>query len=219
MSEIIIDFERKQRCGVEEAIFCESKSITQIEQIIQLAMAKKSRLFFTRLSEEKWWLLNPIFQKHLSYCSISKTAIMGEIKDLSQQKSHIAIVSGGSSDTGVCHEIMQTLNYHGINASLYEDVGVSALWRLKNALQEINKANIIIAVAGMEAALPTVLAGMTPRPIIAVPTSVGYGVSEGGQLALHSCLGSCAAGVMTMNIDNGFGAACAAIKLLNSFLV
>ncbi|MGR5363645.1 nickel pincer cofactor biosynthesis protein LarB [Vibrio mediterranei] len=217
MSGIIIDFERKQRCGVEEAILCSSKSPLQIEQIIQMALERDARMLFTRLSLEKWQSLSPTFHPKLSYCSVSKTAILGTITDLKQQESPIAIVSGGSSDTNICHEILRTLNYHGVSASLYEDVGVSALWRLTNALEDINKAKIIIAVAGMEAALPTVLAGLTPRPIIAVPTSVGYGVSNGGELALHSCLGSCAAGVMTMNIDNGFGAACAAIKLLNSF--
>ncbi|GEM79092.1 nickel pincer cofactor biosynthesis protein LarB [Vibrio superstes] len=217
MSDIIIDFDRKQRCGVEEAILCERKSIAQIESIIELGLTNQVRFLFTRLTKEKWSQLKPTYHHHLTYCALSNTAVLGEVYKLQRQEHQVAIVSGGSSDTGVCHEVLTTLNYHGYSASLYEDVGVSALWRLNNALEEINKAKVIIAVAGMEAALPTVLSGMTHRPIIAVPTSVGYGVSEGGQLALHSCLGSCAAGLMTVNIDNGFGAACAAIKLLNAF--
>ncbi|MFM2577367.1 nickel pincer cofactor biosynthesis protein LarB [Vibrio fortis] len=217
MSNIIIDFDRKQRCGVEEAILCERKSVEQIEKIIELGLAKQVRFLFTRLNKEKWAQLKPSYHQQLSYCALSNTAVLGALEDLQTQSPMVAIVSGGSSDTGVCHEVLTTLNYHGYAARLFEDVGVSALWRLNNALEEINRAKIIIAVAGMEAALPTVLSGMTHRPIIAVPTSVGYGVSEGGQLALNACLGSCAAGLTTVNIDNGFGAACAAIKLLKSF--
>ncbi|GEA51874.1 circadian phase modifier CpmA [Vibrio inusitatus NBRC 102082] len=217
MSGIIIDFERKQRCGIEEAILCERKSVTQIEEIIELGLERQARLLFTRFNKEKWSQLDPVYHQQLAYCPLSSTAILGELDKLEDQQPHIAIVSGGSSDTGVCHEILTTLNYHGYAARLFEDVGVSALWRLHDALDEINKAKVIIAVAGMEAALPTVLSGMTNRPIIAVPTSVGYGVSEGGQLALNACLGSCAAGLMTVNIDNGFGAACGAIKMINSF--
>lgn len=217
MSDIIIDFDRKARCGVEEAILCERKSVEQIEEIVALGLAKQVRFLFTRLSKDKWSQMKPTYHQHLSYCPLSCTAVLGGLEDLQGQEAQVAIVSGGSSDTGVCHEALTTLNYHGYSARLYEDVGVSALWRLNNALEEINKAKIIIAVAGMEAALPTVLSGMTHRPIIAVPTSVGYGVSEGGQLALNACLGSCAAGLTTVNIDNGFGAACAAIKLLKSF--
>ncbi|GAL35628.1 Circadian phase modifier [Vibrio maritimus] len=217
MSDIIIDFDRKARCAVEEAILCERKSVTQIEQIIAIGLEKQVRFLFTRLEEQKWQKLNPTLREHLDYCALSHTAVMGKVETPSAQEPMIAIVSGGSSDTGVCREALTTLNYHGYSAKLFEDVGVSALWRLTNALEDINKAKIIIAVAGMEAALPTVLSGMTHRPVIAVPTSVGYGVSEGGQLALNACLGSCAAGLMTVNIDNGFGAACAAIKLLKSF--
>ncbi|MGR5499293.1 nickel pincer cofactor biosynthesis protein LarB [Vibrio chaetopteri] len=217
MSDIIIDFDRKARCAVEEAILCERKSVTQIEQIIAIGLEKQVRFLFTRLEEQKWQKLNPTLREHLDYCALSHTAVMGKVETPPAQEPMIAIVSGGSSDTGVCREALTTLNYHGYSAKLFEDVGVSALWRLTNALEDINKAKIIIAVAGMEAALPTVLSGMTHRPVIAVPTSVGYGVSEGGQLALNACLGSCAAGLMTVNIDNGFGAACAAIKLLKSF--
>ncbi|SEG37784.1 nickel pincer cofactor biosynthesis protein LarB [Vibrio hangzhouensis] len=217
MSDIIIDFNRRQRCGVEEAIFCESKSIEQIEQIIHIGLSQEVRFLFTRLSPQQFSDLKPELSAQLDYCSLSNTAALGQIDDLNEQDTKVAIVSGGSSDARVCREILRTLNYHGFNASLHEDVGVSALWRLTDALDEINKANVVIAVAGMEAALPTVLCGMTDRPVIAVPTSVGYGVSKGGQLALNACLGSCAAGLMTVNIDNGFGAACAAIKLLNSF--
>ncbi|MEH6534009.1 MAG: nickel pincer cofactor biosynthesis protein LarB [Photobacterium frigidiphilum] len=218
MSEIIIDFERRLRCAVEEAIFCASKSPAQIEKIISMGEQQQTALLFTRLEEDKYSLLSPRSQHQLDYCAISQTAVLGSNeKPAVDSNSTIAIVSGGSSDTAVCHEVLRTLNYHDVGANLYEDVGVSALWRLTNILDELNQAKVIIAVAGMEAALPTVLSGLISKPIIAVPTSVGYGVSANGQLALNACLGSCAAGLVTVNIDNGFGAACAAIKMVNSF--
>ncbi|MEZ9864983.1 nickel pincer cofactor biosynthesis protein LarB [Vibrio breoganii] len=215
MSGIIIDFERKQRCGVEEAIFCQSKTSEQIDKIIEIATEKRARLLFTRLGVELYQELSTSSKSLLNYCDISCTAVLGgNASRIAHSK--VAVVSGGSSDTAICHEIKATLHYHGFGCDLYEDVGVSALWRLTERLEQIQSASIVIAVAGMEAALPTVLSGMIANPIIAVPTSVGYGVSEGGHLALNACLGSCAAGLMTVNIDNGFGAACAAIKLLNT---
>lgn len=218
MADIIIDFERRARCGVEEAIFCASKSTDQIEKIVRLGEQQQTSLLFTRLEKSKYALLSPQSQQKLDYCATSRTAILNGVVEIPRVSNYpIAIVSGGSSDASVCQEVLRTLNYHGIGATLYEDVGVSALWRLTNILDELNKAKLIIAVAGMEAALPTVLSGLISQPIIAVPTSVGYGVSADGQLALNACLGSCAAGLMTVNIDNGFGAACAAIKMINSF--
>ncbi|UGA56806.1 nickel pincer cofactor biosynthesis protein LarB [Vibrio sp. VB16] len=222
MPDIILDFDRAIRCGVEEAIFCESKSPRQIEHIISLALNEDKNLLFTRLYPEKFLNIESTFRSKIDYCEVSNTAILGLDKMESiplKCPSQIAIISGGASDTSVCHEIRRTLTYHGIGAVLYEDVGVSAMWRLNDILEELSSMKIIVAVAGMEAALPTVLAGLVPTPIIAVPTSVGYGVSAGGQLALNSCLGSCAAGVLTVNIDNGFGAACAAIKICKSFSI
>ena len=215
MSDIIMDFERKSRCGVEEAVFCRSKSSQQIDRIIAMADEQNRNLLFTHLIEDKYRQLNPISIQKTKFNIISSTATLGNLPNI-DNKPQIAIVSGGSSDAAVCHEVAVTLNYHGIACDLYEDIGVAGLWRLTDKINEIKKAKLIIAVAGMEAALPTVLAGMIANPIIAVPTSIGYGVSKDGHLALNSCLGSCAPGILTVNIDNGFGAACAAIKLLNS---
>ncbi|MGR5062341.1 nickel pincer cofactor biosynthesis protein LarB [Photobacterium sp. DNB22_13_2] len=216
MSNITMDFERRARCGIEEAVFCEGKTAEQINIIIKMANDQQRRLLLTRLSQEKFEQLEPVNQEHLMFDPLGRTAVLGDLESPSQ-KATVAIVSGGASDAAVCNEVAVTLQYHGIHCERYEDIGVAALWRLTNRLEEIQQAKIIIAVAGMEAALPTVLSGMISNPIIAVPTSVGYGVSEGGHLALNSCLGSCAAGLTTVNIDNGFGAACAAIKLINQF--
>ncbi|WP_407333381.1 nickel pincer cofactor biosynthesis protein LarB [Enterovibrio sp. 27052020O] len=217
MHDIMIDFERRARCGVEEAIYCESKSVEQIEAIITMMSKRQARALFTRLNQTQFDQLTESAKAPLTYHPIACIATMGAVTPLSLENAPVAIVSGGASDQAVCHEISLTLNYHGIAAVRIEDVGVSALWRLEARLDDIKKAKIIIAVAGMEAALPTVLSGLIANPIIAVPTSVGYGVASGGHLALNACLGSCAAGLMTVNIDNGFGAACAAIKLLNQF--
>ncbi|WP_413112536.1 nickel pincer cofactor biosynthesis protein LarB [Thaumasiovibrio sp. DFM-14] len=216
MTDITMDFERRQRCGVEEAVFCEGKSATQIDTIIAMAKKEDRRLLLTRLDQQKFDHLLADNQQCLMYDPLGRTAVLGDI-NIGDSAPLVAIVSGGASDAAVCREVETTLHYHGINCTRYEDVGVAALWRLTQRLDEIKQAKIIIAVAGMEAALPTVLSGMIANPMIAVPTSVGYGVSEGGHLALNACLGSCAAGLTTVNIDNGFGAACAAIKLINQF--
>lgn len=213
-SSIIMDFDRALRCGIEEAVLCEFKTAGQINEILLQAITEQRRLLLTRLSVEKFNALAAELQPHLQFDARCDCARLGE-ESLPATAASIAILSGGSSDAKVCHEIKTTINYHGINCDLYQDVGVAALWRLQQILPELEQYDILIAVAGMEAALPTVLAGLVDAPIIAVPTSVGYGVAAGGQVALSSCLASCAGGVMTMNIDNGFGAACAAIKIYN----
>ncbi|MDR2442422.1 MAG: AIR carboxylase family protein, partial [Deltaproteobacteria bacterium] len=107
------------------------------------------------------------------------------------------------------------LEYLGFDFDLYEDSGVAGLWRLAGVLEEINRHDVVIVVAGLDAALASVLGGLTPKPIIAVPTSVGYGRARGGESALSSMLVSCAPGVCVTNIDNGYGAACAAARVLN----
>ena len=217
MSSIILDFDRINRCGVEEGIFCESKSTDQISDIIDMASQKQRRLLLTRLTQEKFDELPVSAKTRLTYDPKGWVATFGDTPEINESLGKIAIVSGGASDRRVCTEIAATLHYHGIACERFEDIGVAALWRLTQRLEQLGAADIIIAVAGMEAALPTVLSGLIPTPIIAVPTSVGYGVAEGGHLALNACLGSCASGISVVNIDNGYGAACAAIRLLKQF--
>lgn len=216
MNQINMDYERKARCGIEEAVFCQSKSVSQINKIVGMTIEQKRNLLLTRLPESKFNALSDEVKSMLCYDPVSSVAILGDVPHVTEL-NQVVIVSGGSSDTAVCGEIARTLGYYGISYERYEDIGVAGLYRLTEKLEEIKKAKLVIAVAGMEAALPTVLAGLISAPIIAVPTSVGYGISEGGHLALNSCLGSCAAGLLTVNIDNGFGAACAAIKILKQF--
>jgi len=116
----------------------------------------------------------------------------------------------------VALEAARTLTYLGIRNEVYIDVGVAALWRLQERISEINSHDVVIVVAGMDAALASVVGGLTSRPVIAVPTSVGYGVAEGGAAALNSMLASCASGLLVTNIDNGYGAACAAFRIISN---
>jgi NCAIR mutase (PurE)-related protein len=118
----------------------------------------------------------------------------------------------------VAREAARTLHFLGYSHNLYEDTGVAGLWRLAGRLEEINSHQVVIVVAGLDAALASVLGGLSARPIVAVPTSVGYGLARAGESALASMLVSCAPGVSVMNIDNGYGAACAAVRILNLLL-
>lgn len=217
MSDVSMDFQRIQRCGIAEAVFCEFKRPDQIEQILAMAQQSGHRLLLTRLNAEKLAQISEQWTKLIHYNPIARCAVFGDAIDFPAH-AHIGVVSGGSSDQQVCEEIRMTLQYHGIACDLHQDLGVAGLWRLQERLPLLRKYSIIIAVAGMEAALPTIVSGLLDAPIIAVPTSVGYGVSAGGHTALNACLSSCSGGVMTMNIDNGYGAATAAIRIYNQII-
>ena len=125
-----------------------------------------------------------------------------------------AVVSAGSADAPVVMEAARTLEYLGYEVKPFIDCGVAGLWRIEAALPEINACDAVICAAGLDAALASVLGGLTMRPLFAVPTSIGYGIAQGGETALRSMLASCAPGVAVLNIDNGYGAACAAARVL-----
>ena len=127
----------------------------------------------------------------------------------------MAIAAAGTADVGVALEASRTLRHAGVEASLIADVGVAGLWRLMDRIEDIRRRPIVIAVAGMDAALASVIGGLAPGVVIAVPTSVGYGAAEGGRTALNAMLASCAPGLVVCNVDNGYGAACAALRILN----
>jgi pyridinium-3,5-biscarboxylic acid mononucleotide synthase len=125
-------------------------------------------------------------------------------------------VTAGTSDIPVAQEAARTLRFHGHEAANIPDVGVAGLWRLLARLEELRAMPVVIVAAGMDAALPSVVAGLVAGAVIAVPTSVGYGVAAGGRAALHAVLASCAPGLTVVNIDNGYGAACAALRILRA---
>ena len=130
------------------------------------------------------------------------------------QTPQVAVVTAGTSDVPVAREAVRTLEFNGVACKEVYDVGVAGLWRLMDRVEELARYPVLIAAAGMDAALPSVLGGLVPGLIIAVPTSVGYGVAAGGLTALNTLLASCAPGITVVNIDNGYGAACAALRSL-----
>lgn len=212
---IILDNDRAARLGLDEAVLCAQKTPDQIAQIIGMSLADGRRRLFTRLAPPKFAALPPELKTALHYAEAAGTAVIGPPVPAAAAIS-IAIVSGGSSDAPVVAEARETLRYYGQESIVVADVGVAGLWRLLARVEEIGRMPVVIAVAGMDAALPTVLAGLVPSAIIGVPCSTGYGVAEGGFPALAAMLASCAPGLTVTNIDNGYGAACAAIRILNA---
>ncbi len=207
------DWDREDRIGMAEAVLCDSKTANQVERILgELAQAKRPVLF-TRLDPERHSALPHDLAAKLDYDAGSRTGFLNGTS--SERRGSVALVSAGTSDMGVASEAARTLEFLGIHTDFYSDVGVAGIHRLFERLEEIQKADVVIAVAGMDAALASVLGGLVRQPLIGVPTSTGYGAARGGETALNAMLASCAQGVVVSNIDNGFGAACAAARILS----
>jgi NCAIR mutase (PurE)-related protein len=213
MSDFLLDVPRAERIGFGEAVFCAGKSAAQIDAILGDAAGRRLPMLLTRLDDDKYRALR--HASALDYDALSRTAYAGDPAPLVD--SSIAIVTAGTSDVPVAREAVRTLAFYGFGAVQIDDVGVAGLWRLMRRIEELRAHKIVIVVAGMDAALPTVLGGLIPGCIIAVPTSVGYGVATGGRAALDAMLASCAPGVVVVNIDNGYGAACAAMRVARMF--
>lgn len=209
----IMDWERETRTGLTEAVYASGKTLPCLAGIIARAHAEKRRLLLTHLAAETFSALPEELASVLDYDVISRTAILGEIA--LEAEARVVVVSAGMADLPVAEEARRTLAFAGTRSQSIADVGVAGLWRLMDRLDEIRTYSVIIVVAGMEGAIFSVLAGLVGAPMIAVPTSTGYGVAGGGRLALHSALGSCAPGITAVNIDNGFGAAQAALRVVN----
>jgi NCAIR mutase (PurE)-related protein len=212
--DFILDYERRTRLGFDEAIFCETKTVEQISAIIEDARRHERELLLTRLTAGQFAALPEAQKNLLDYESLSRTAYLGEVHSPGRS-GQVAIVCAGTSDIAVCREALRTLHYYGVACAEFYDVGVAGLWRLLERIEAIKKFPVVIAVAGMDAALPSVLGGLVAGVVIAVPTSTGYGAAENGRTALHAVLSSCAPGVLVTNIDNGYGAACAALRICN----
>ena len=214
ITEHLIDYNRENRIGISETIFCENKSIGQIKNICKDLDIKKTT-FFTRLMYNKYKKLTTNIKKKLIYDKVSQTAIYGKKPLINKNKANIAIVCAGTSDMPSVLEAQQTLYVSGINSDIYPDLGVAGLWRIQKHLEQIIKYKVLIVVAGMDGALVSVIGGLVSLPIIALPTSTGYGVANKGLTALNAMLTSCSPGISVVNIDNGYGAASAAIRILN----
>lgn len=214
-AEVKLDFKRAERIGFDEAILCQGKTVEHLTEIIASARAHQARFLFTRLSPAQLEGLDARDRDALQYEPLSRTAYFGQPRP-EAGPARIAVLAAGTSDAHVTREIQRTLSWNGIASALFADVGVAGLWRLMEKIDAIRAHPIAVVVAGMDAALPTVVGGLYGGVIIGVPTSTGYGVAEGGRTALHSMLASCSPGVVTLNIDNGYGAACAAMRVLRA---
>lgn len=208
------DADRLRRLGMPEAVLCEGKQDAHLVEIVRELAALGEPALFTRLPAERVTRLDLATMGDLDHDAVSETAALGGC--LPARAGRVAVVAAGTSDARVAAEVTRTLAFSGITADTHLDVGVAGLWRLLERMDVIEAADVVIVVAGMDAALASVVGGLVAAPVIAVPTSIGYGVAADGTTALHSMLASCAQGVLVTNIDNGFGAACAAVRILGS---
>ena len=215
IDEFKFDLERKGRIGLDEAVFCEGKTADQISAIIDSVVARAGGLLLTRLDEVKLAVLRARHGAGIDFDSLSRTAIVGQPHPPSGS-APVAIVMAGTSDLPVGREAARTLMFAGQAHREFIDVGVAGLWRLLERAEEIRVAPVVIVAAGMDAALVSVVGGLVGGAVIALPTSIGYGVAMGGDTALRAALASCAPGVTVVNIDNGYGAACAALRIMRA---
>lgn len=208
-----VDHHRELRQGQPEIIYGEGKSAEQISSIMAAMESNGTNLLVTRLCQQKVDLLLERFREAKYHADARcLTLVKAPLEDTG--RGTILVVAAGTSDLAVASEALVTARFLGNQAELVYDVGVAGIHRLFARLDQLQSASVLIVVAGMEGALPSVVGGLVERPVIAVPTSVGYGAAFGGVAALLGMLNSCASGVTVVNIDNGFGAACAA-SLIN----
>ncbi len=209
--EVEFDWQRQQRTGIAEAVMCSGKSFEQLQMILSDANEREHSVLLTRMAPHVMERITAAFT-NIELDPQSGTAILNNGLPEPMPCNHL-ILTAGSSDMPIALEAQQTLKFYGLNVEIVADCGVAGLWRLTDKLERLHQAPVLIAIAGMEGALFSVLAGLVPGLVIAVPSSNGYGVAEGGKAALSSALASCAPGVVTVNINNGFGAACALLKV------
>lgn len=207
-----IDFDREDRLGFPEFIFGEAKTVAQISDILSAFKQRGASCLVTRLQEEKGTVLVDAFPD-CQYDPTSRTLLFGQNRSPRNWGS-VGIIAAGTSDMPVVAEAATVLKFLGVETKTFVDKGVAGIHRLHAVMPELAVVDVIICIAGFEGALPSVLSGLVGQPIIGVPTSVGYGVAEGGTTALHAMLASCANGLTVVNIDNGFGAAIAAARIL-----
>ncbi len=199
-----LDHHRKLRSGFGEVIYCSGKAMDHLVKIFMNFDEKGVDVLGTRATREQYDKVKEMIPD-AEYDEIAR--IIKIQRHVHKREGLIAVCSGGTSDIPVAEEAAQTAEFFGSNVIRVYDVGVAGIHRLLSKIEAIQEANCIIAVAGMEGALPGVIAGMVDKPVIAVPTSVGYGSSFNGLSALLTMLNSCAEGIAVVNIDNGFGAA------------
>ena len=200
-----LDLGRKARTGSSEVIYGAGKTPEQIIEIASTLIRNGHNLLVTRLGQAAANALLHEFPDAV-HSPIARLATITRTPQIEQHGSHIAVISAGTSDQPVAEEAALTAEFLGSKVERYYDCGVAGLHRILNVLDDIRTAKVIVAVAGMEGALPSVIAGLVKAPVIAVPTSIGYGANLQGVATLLAMLNSCANGISVVNIDNGFGA-------------
>ena len=211
-----VDHHRAIRTGVPEVVFAEGKSIEQVRTIASSIWEVSGRLLITRASPEMFSAVGKVVPGS-SYNEIGRTIVAND-RNYSERRPGLVVASAGTSDLSVALEAIVTAEFMGCEVERLFDVGVAGIHRLLSKQSVLRDAKVIIAVAGMEGALASVVGGLVGVPVIAVPTSVGYGANFGGLSALLTMLNSCAPGVSVVNIDNGFGAGYLAAMINNSTL-
>ena len=199
-----VDTQRERRTGAPEIVYCEGKRVEHIVEIVEALMGTGANVLATRASPEAYAAIRGRFAQ-ASYNPRARIISLIQ-KKVPVPESYIAIVTAGTADLPVAEEAAETALFLGNRVEIVADVGVAGIHRLFDKIDVIRGARVVIAVAGMEGALASVVAGLVDAPVIAVPTSVGYGSSFGGLAALLAMLNSCAGGISVVNIDNGFGA-------------
>ncbi len=199
-----VDHHREIRTGYPEVIFCPGKTNEQIRGIVERLLAKGTNIMASRAEKSVYEAIKDM-HPHMEYYPEARTIFIQQ-KDIAKSKSRILVVTGGTSDIPVAEEAVVTAEKLGCTVERLYDVGVAGIHRLLANRYRLDSVQVIIAVAGMEGALPSVVGGLTDKPVIAVPTSIGYGANFGGLAALLAMLNSCASGISVVNIDNGFGA-------------
>lgn len=210
-----VDHHRALRQGAAEVIFAPGKTPAQILAIIRELKKAGSGVLITRLSKEQARAVRKAFPRS-HYNPAARTIRLGRSGKKAQASPRVLILSGGTADQPVVEEARETLLWLGLEPEVIRDVGVAGIHRLLAHQEALDRARAIIVAAGMEGALASVVAGLVDKPVIGVPVSVGYGAGGGGWAALLGMLNSCAAGVTVVNIDNGFGAAFAAMRIIRA---
>ena len=212
-----LDFDRDRRTGFGETVYTPGKTLEQLVSIFAAFRRRGKAVLATRVSPEQAEKLSPLLAE-TSYDPVSRTIASTWRTRRARPRimGKVAVLAAGTADLPAAEEAAKTVEFFGGTVSRFYDVGIAGLHRLLGVVKDVRKADVVIAAAGMEGALPSVVAGLVPSPVIALPTSVGYGCGAGGFAAVLSMLNSCAEGVTVVNIDNGFGAAVAACRMLRA---
>lgn len=207
-----LDTHRAVRTGMPEVVYCPGKSEEQVAQIMVRLAMQSDRVLATRATQEQFNAVLTVLPQAV-YHPLPRLITVGTPPAPTHPDRYVAVLTAGTADTPVGEEAALTLEWQGSRVERLYDVGVAGLHRLLGHLEMVQKANALVVCAGMEGALTSVVAGLVSRPVVAVPTSIGYGTAFGGVAALLTMLNSCAGGVAVVNIDNGFGAACYAHRI------